>query len=111
MMFEVIQSMSFYIRTTFGDSEGSYDGIQYIPFQGSCQRNGASPALWLIISMYLVLLMKHKGHTSLITTPITQEVLNMAGFLFVDDTDLVVTANKNENDVTVYNKLQQSIDF
>lgn len=111
MMFGVIQCMSFYIRTTFGDSEGSYGGIQDIPFQGSCQGNGASPALWLVISMYLVLLMKHKGHTSSITTPITQEVLNMAGFLFVDDTDLVITANKNENDVTVYNKLQQSIDF
>ena len=35
----------------------------------------------------------------------------MACFLFVDDTDLVVPANENENDATVYNKLQQSIDF
>ena len=36
MMFGVIQSMSYFIRTTFGDSSTSYGGKQDIPFQGSC---------------------------------------------------------------------------
>ena len=49
MMFGVIQSMTFYLRTTFGDSSLSYGGLQTTPFQGSCQGNGASPAMWLII--------------------------------------------------------------
>ena len=55
--------------------------------------------------------MKHKGYISRIMTPITQETLDMAGFLFVDDTDLVITAHENENEVTIHNRLQHSIDF
>ena len=103
--------MSFYIRTTFGNSSGSYGGIQNVPFQGSCQGNETSLALWLVISMYLVLLMKHKEHLSKITTSCTKEMLEIAGFLFVDDTDLVVMADKDDDEVTIYNKLQQSINF
>lgn len=58
MMFEVIQSMTYFIRTTFRDSNTSYGGKQNLPFQGSYQGNEASPAMWLVLSMYLVLLMK-----------------------------------------------------
>ena len=57
MMFEVIQSIIYLIRTTFGDSKEYYGGLQKIPFQGSCQGNKTSPALWLMISMCLALLM------------------------------------------------------
>ena len=64
MMYGAIQSMVYYLRTTFGDSTKSYDGKETIPFQGSCQGNGTSLTLWLIILMYLVLLMKENGHTS-----------------------------------------------
>ena len=45
MMFGAIQSMQYYLRTTFGDSSTFYGGSQHIPFQGSCQGNGASPAV------------------------------------------------------------------
>ena len=111
MMFGVIQSMSYFIRTTFGDSSTSYGGKQDIPFQGSCQGNGASPAIWLIISMYLVLLMKEEGHTTTITSPLSGIALVLIGFLFVDDTDLVVLATKNESDTAVYSRLQASITY
>ena len=86
MMFGVIQIMTYFIRTAFGDSSGFYGGLQDIPFQGSCQGNVASPALWLLLLMYLVLLIKHKGHTSIIVAPIAGTTLALAGFLFVDET-------------------------
>ena len=62
------------------NSTTSYGGLQPIPFQGSCQGNGASPAMWLIISLYLVLLMKEQGHTSKIKSPITGITLTLLGF-------------------------------
>ena len=111
MMFGVIQSMVFFIRTTFGDSSSSYGGLQDIPFQGGCQGNGACPALWLIISMYLVLLMKEEGHASAINSPLSCIVLSLVGFLFVDDTDLVVMGDKYEEDIAIYHRLQRAIDF
>ena len=80
MMFGVIQSMTYFIRTTFGDSNTSYGGKQNVPFQGSCQGNGASPAIWLVLSMYLVLLMKEEGHDTTILSPISGVALVLIGF-------------------------------
>ena len=111
MMFGVIQRMLYFIRTTFGDSSSSYGGKQDIPFQGSCQGNGASPAIWLIISMYLVLLMKEEIHTPNITSPLYGITLVHIGFLFVEDIDIVVLATKDEPDTAVYSRLQASITF
>ena len=55
MMFGVVQCISLYIHTA------CYSGVQDIPFQGSYQGNGVNPALWLVITMYLVLLVKYEG--------------------------------------------------
>ena len=52
--------------------------------------------------MYLVLLMKEEGHTTTVTSPLSGIALVLIGFLFVDDTDLVVLATKNELDTAVY---------
>ena len=111
MMFGAIQSMVFYLRTTFGDSLTSYGGLQDIPFQGSCQGNGASPAMWLIISLYLVLLMKEKGQTSKVVSPISGITLTLLGFLFVDDTDLVVLGEPNESEDMVQTRIQTAINY
>ena len=94
--------MTYFIRTTFGDSEGSYGGQQDIPFQGSCQGNGASPSIWLLISVYLVLIMKDEGHVLEFKSPMTGIVLTLIGFLFVDDTDLVVLGKKDEDEMSVH---------
>ena len=61
--------------------------------------------------MYLVLLMKEEGHTSAINSPLSGIVLSLVGFLFVDDTDLVVMGNNYDADIIVYNRLQHAIDF
>ena len=61
--------------------------------------------------MYLVLLMKEEGHTTTFTSPLSGITLVLMGFLFVDDTDLVVLATKDESDTAVYSRLQASINF
>ena len=110
-MFGVIQCMTYYIRTMFGDSEKCYGGKQDIPFQGSCQGNGASPALWLVISMYLVLIMQEKNFASTVRTAYSNICLVFIGFLFVDDTDLVVIGNQSDIAIEVQTKLQSMVTF
>ena len=61
--------------------------------------------------MYLVLLTKEEGHITTINSPLSGVALVLIGFLFVDDTDLVVLANKDEQDTSVYSRLQASINF
>ena len=55
--------------------------------------------------------MKEEGHVSNIRSPMSGIVPTLVGFLFVDDTDLVVMGEKGEEDTAVYSRLQQSINF
>ena len=110
-MFGAIQGMVYFLRTTFGDSKSSYGGRQDIPFQGSCQGNGASPAMWLMISMYLVLLARNEGHATTFKSTFSGLSIMLLGFLFVDYTDLVVLGDKEETAEQVIHKMQQSIKF
>ena len=101
--------MVYFIRTPIGDSTTSCGGLQDIPFQGSCQGNGVSPGIWLVISIYLVLLMKEEGHMSEVKSPISGITLVLVGFLFVDDTNLVIFGNKKDPAIAVHDRLQKAI--
>ena len=111
LMFGAIQSMEYFIRTTFGESTSSYGGPQAVPFQGFCQGNGASPAIWLVISMYLVLLLKQAGHSSTCTTAYSGVTFTLIGFLFVDDTDLILLGEDDESFASIRQRMQQMINF
>ena len=56
-------------------------------------------------------MMKDEGHVSNIRSPLSGIVLTLVGFLFVDNTDLVVMGEKDEEETAVYSRLQQSINF
>ena len=100
-MFGAIHCMNYFIRVTFGNSKGSYGGNQNIPFQSTCQDNGASPVIWLLTSIYVVLMMKGEGHVSNIRSPVSGKVHTLVGFLFVDDTDLAIMGEKDEEETEV----------
>ena len=89
--------MRYFVRTGYGESESFYGGKRITPYQGTCQGNGASPTYWLIITMIMVLMMHKKGHVLELKFPLTNEELRCMGFIFVDDTDLIVIAKKSEN--------------
>ena len=57
---------------------------------GLCQGNGAAPASWLVLSSVLVRIYRALGFGATMTSPITRVFLDIAGVLFVDDTDLYI---------------------
>ena len=59
--------------------------------------------------MVMVLLMHKRGHAMSITYPITREQLECIGFLFVDDTDLIVIGEENDSVEQVCAKQQRSV--
>lgn len=62
-MLLTIQKMKFFLRTAFGDSDEFFSSLEDIlTFQGSCQGNKGSPAFWLAVSVFLVLMLHHLGH-------------------------------------------------
>ena len=108
-LFGATQNITCYVRTGNGESLGSYGGAREILFQGTCQGNGASPACWLLVSMIMVLLMHKQGHAMSLKYPLTEEHLDCMGFLFVDDTDLIIIGKENETRDQVCNRQQQSV--
>ena len=110
-MFSTIQQMKFHLRTGFGDSEEWYGGnMEDLPMQGVCQGNGGGPALWCATSAPIVSLQHRLGNTSEIQGTMSQEGLSMVGFLFVDDTDLVVFAREDQDDPeTIIQVLQERV--
>ena len=110
MLFRAIQSMKMFLRTSHGISTTYYSDTIGQPFQGVVQGNGAAPALWLIISIFLVRYLYSKKVTTEISTPISRVILPLAALIFVDDTDLYVFNSGADNAEDVVIKAQRLLD-
>jgi len=110
-MFMTIQLMKFFLRTAYGDSADFYGGgLSGSPFQGVCQGNGAGPAIWLAVSMCIVKMVHTHGSPTTITSAISHQTFTMAGFLYVDDTDLIYMApDATTTSLEVADRLQQHL--
>ena len=71
------------------------------------QGNGASPTIWIMISMYLALLMHEAGLIFILTFP--EMAIALVRFLFVDDEDLVIFGDKLDTAHSILFKLQEQI--
>jgi hypothetical protein len=111
-MLLTIQNMKYYLRTAFGDSDRFSSSISaLLRYQGACQGNKGAPALWLVISVFLVLMLHCLGHVARICSAMSLAVFVFAGFLFVDDTDLITVAvNCKESPTQVTARMQVAVD-
>ncbi len=110
-MFMTIQLMKFFLRTAYGDSADFYGGgLSGSPFQGVCQGNRAGPAIWLAVSMCIVQLVHTHGQPTTITSAISHQQMSLAGFLYVDDTDLIyMPSDATSTSHEVIHHLQQHL--
>ena len=91
-MFVTLQSLEHYIWTVFGDSAISFNGkLWIVPIQGSGQGNGASPAIWAIVSSPVLKMLWEEGHGAYFQALISGEELRFMGYTFVDDTNLITS--------------------
>ena len=100
------------IRTSFGDSEDTYGGLGWShPPHGTIQGNGASPLIWAAVSTVLFLALKQKNYGGAFHAPITRMLTQMAGFAYVDDTDLIQTKRLASDSIEdIVDELQGSLD-
>ena len=110
MMFSAIVGMEYMVRTSYGDSTETVSGGHNNPFQGVCQGNGAGPAIWLVVSLMLVLFMHKAGKVSCFRSSISGAVTALMGFMFVDDTDLLILGAKDESLTEVLTRAQEVLD-
>ena len=82
--------MKMFLQTTFRVSEHYYSGDDDRLFQGIVQGSGAAPALWMIISIFLVRYLYSKNLTIQLSILLLGIVIPLAALIFIDDTDLYV---------------------
>jgi hypothetical protein len=96
-MFSTLQNLEHQICTAYGDSSESYGGTVWtVPMQGVYQGNGAVPIIWAVISSPLLQIMKEEGFGTFFCTSITDDKIQLVGYAFVDDTDLVQTGKTGQ---------------
>lgn len=87
-------SDKFFLCTSFGDSDEFFSSLDLLrTFQGSIQGNKGAPALWLVVSVFLVLMLHRLGHIARICAAMSLSLFVITGFIFVDDTDLITVTN------------------
>lgn len=105
-----IQRMKYFLRTAFGDSSAYFGGMRALPFQGGCQGNKGALVMWLVVSSRLVRLMHTRGLVNRIRAAISAAGVVFAGFLFVDDTDLIaLVASRHEHAAQVIARIQEAV--
>ena len=113
-MFETIQKLKHKVRTAFGDSEDSFGGEDWRELEalmGVGQGNGAGPAIWAVISTVFFNALRKKGYGALLTAPFSKVNVNIAGFGFVDDTDIIQTGLPKDEYCDIANKLQSAVEL
>lgn len=110
-MFTSIQSMTHRVRTAFGDSSFTYGGqiendTWLLPPQGVLQGNGSGPTIWSILSSCIFQILRKRGQCNSFRSAIRNLLLELSGFAYVDDTDLL-QVNDTVEEVVCY--MQQKL--
>ena len=94
-MINTLQLVTHNINTTFREVTQQYTLI-FPPFQRSGQGNGAGPTIWVVISAILLTITKEEGFGLDVMSYLSHLVIAIAGFVFVDDTDIINAENTVE---------------
>jgi len=108
-MITTLAHLNHHVCTAFGDSENS-QGIDtwQKAVAGIGQGNGAGPHIWAAVSMPLFDIMQTNGFVAKFICTLSQQHKELAGFAFIDDTDLIVNDDQNTTDAVI-NKMQKSL--
>ena len=109
-MFTTLQRMTHNIRTAHGDSTLTYGGEDWErPPCGYGQGNGTAPSGYAALTSPLLDRMRQEGYTFDLRSPISNNVISLAGFAFVDDTDTGTAAKNGESLNSLMTRAQELI--
>jgi exonuclease III len=110
VMFGTLQQIKHHVATAYGTSSTPYGGLE-IPLHGIGQGNGAGPAIWLVMTIPLINMLRTAGFGFRSRTPITHHPYRFACYTFVDDTDTVHCCSDRTTPYTqVVSEMQNALD-
>lgn len=112
-MLNTLQNIEHRTKTVHGISEakfgGKEDGFKAAP-QTLGQGNGAGPSVWAVVSSRMFQVLHKKGLASSLHCPISKDTLQLCGFAFVDDSDIIAVSNSKVNPTDTLTKMQSVLD-
>ena len=96
-LFGTLSSMKHFVRTAHGDSSEYYEGSKSRPLQGGGQGNGAAGPMWIAISIILLSIISTLPINATLTAALSLTTLTISAIMYVDDTDILITAKGNES--------------
>jgi hypothetical protein len=110
-MFGTIQALRHHIQTIHGVSEAySTSTTTGLLIQGVGQGNGAGPQIWAAISSVVLNMLRAEQCGSFFTSAISGESLDFVGYAFVDDVDLVSSA-QNCDSTYAFQNIQKALNI
>jgi hypothetical protein len=109
VMLGTLQQMQHYLKTAYGTLNTLYDCIE-IPLQGVLQGNGAGPAIWILISVPLINMLRRQGFSFHSSNLLSEETYQFACYTYVHDTDLVLNGDPHTPPTQVFEDMQRMLD-
>jgi hypothetical protein len=106
IMFETLEHMRHYIRTSFGDSS-TYYMKKLHRFHGIGQGNGAGPTIWVMVSSPLLHRLRQEKYGYSLTSSVSGKSNLFSAFTFVDDNDMIQSI---DDSLSVTSSAQQALD-
>ena len=78
---------------------------------GVGQGNGAGPAIWAVISTIFFDTLRENGFGAILTAPFSKVEINLSGYGFLDDTDLIETGLDADDYLDICLKLQSALNL
>ena len=105
IIFLTLSELQHKIKTRYGTSKKGYSAKQgNASHQGIGQGNGIGPMEWEIISSPLFDTMRKAGYGAEFLTSLTNQSINLGGYGFIDDVDLVQTHTNERKLIPKANK-------
>ena len=98
IMLYVLKTMTWYLKTAFGQSKISSGGTALDPSMGLGQGNGAPPPSFLAVCTLMINIYRNLGHRVTFIRAWAQDAFTLTAVLFVDDSDLFHMAIRMPSD-------------
>jgi hypothetical protein len=111
-MFHTIQRMRHYTSSAYGTSTTYYDTLLLMEIlNGILQGNCFGPGTWAAVSTPLLDMMRGEGYGTRFYSPLRDDSLHIAGFSFVDDTDVVQTGQALGSRLALLQTTQEALNL
>jgi hypothetical protein len=98
IMLYVLKTMTWYLKTAFGQSKISFGGTALDPSMGLGQGNGAAPLGFLAVCTLMINICCNLGHGVTFIGAWAQDAFTLSAVLFVDDSNLFHMAIRTPSD-------------